>query len=55
MRTPPSPPAGNITIVLQSYGVQIDFKNVRLNLSSPGNFPEVPEGGAIWVFSLPRN
>jgi hypothetical protein len=27
----------------------------RLDLLSPGNFPEVPEGGAIWVFSLPGN
>jgi len=34
--TPPaSPPAGNITIVLTSYGPQVNFKNVRLNLSSP--------------------
>lgn len=23
-----------------------------LNRASPGNFPEVPEGGVVWVFSL---
>jgi hypothetical protein len=24
----------------------------RLNTARPGEFPEVPEGGAIWVFAL---
>jgi hypothetical protein len=24
----------------------------HLNRASPGNFPEVPEGGVIWVFAL---
>jgi hypothetical protein len=23
-----------------------------LNRISPGNFPDVPEGGAIWVFAI---
>src|SRR5207244_11481299 len=31
-----APPAGNVTIVLTSFGMQINFKNVRLNLSSVG-------------------
>lgn len=31
-----APPAGNLTIVLESYGMQVNFKNVRLNLSSVG-------------------
>src|SRR5438874_4865594 len=31
-----TPPAGNVTIVLTSFGSQINFKNVRLNLSSVG-------------------
>ena len=25
----------------------------RLNILSPGDYPEVPEGGAIWLFGLP--
>jgi hypothetical protein len=24
----------------------------RLNQLAPGDFPEVPEGGAVWVFSI---
>jgi len=24
----------------------------RLNRISPGNFPDVPEGGAVWVFAV---
>ena len=24
----------------------------RLNAASPGNFPDVPEGGVIWVFAV---
>jgi hypothetical protein len=24
----------------------------RLNAIRPGEFPEVPEGGAVWVFAL---
>jgi hypothetical protein len=24
----------------------------RLNAVRPGEFPEVPEGGAVWVFAL---
>jgi hypothetical protein len=23
-----------------------------LNRLSPGNFPDVPEGGAVWVFAV---
>jgi hypothetical protein len=25
----------------------------RLNRLRPGEFPEVPDGGSLWVFSLP--
>jgi alcohol dehydrogenase (cytochrome c) len=41
--------------VLSGWGVDSRVMQQRLNLLSPGNFPEVPEGGAIWVFSLPSN
>ena len=39
--------------VVSGWGVDSRVMQQRLNLASPGNFPEVPEGGAIWVFSLP--
>jgi hypothetical protein len=26
----------------------------RLDALKPGSFPEVPEGGAVWVFALPE-
>ena len=47
---------GKQYIAVQSgWGVDSRIMQQRLNLASPGNFPEVPEGGAIWVFSLPGN
>lgn len=45
---------GTQYVAVQSgWGVDSRIMQQRLNLNSPGNFPEVPEGGAIWVFSLP--
>ena len=41
--------------VVSGWGVDSRVMQQRLNLASPGNFPEVPEGGAIWLFSLPAN
>jgi alcohol dehydrogenase (cytochrome c) len=47
---------GKQYIAVQSgWGVDSRVMQQRLDLLSPGNFPEVPEGGAIWVFSLPGN
>jgi alcohol dehydrogenase (cytochrome c) len=41
--------------VVAGWGVDSRIMQQRLNAQSPGNFPEVPEGGAVWVFSLPGN
>ena len=44
---------GKQYIAVQSgWGVDSRAMQSRLNALSPGNFPEVPEGGAIWVFAL---
>jgi alcohol dehydrogenase (cytochrome c) len=40
--------------VVSGWGVDSRIMQQRLNAISPGNFPEVPEGGAVWVFSLPN-
>ncbi len=40
--------------VVSGWGVDSRIMQQRLNLTSPGKFPEVPEGGAIWVFALPE-
>jgi alcohol dehydrogenase (cytochrome c) len=44
---------GRQFIAVQS-GWGIDSRNVqrRLNGLFPGNYPEVPEGGAVWVFAV---
>ena len=39
--------------VVSGWGVDSRVMQQRLNLTSPGEFPEVPEGGAIWAFALP--
>jgi alcohol dehydrogenase (cytochrome c) len=45
---------GRQYIAVQSgWGVDSRIMQQRLNAQSPGNYPEVPEGGAIWVFALP--
>jgi outer membrane protein assembly factor BamB len=33
-------------------GVDARSMQARLNTVSPGNFPEVPEGGVVWVFAV---
>src|SRR4029078_7967708 len=44
---------GKQYIAVQSgWGVDARGMQTRLNAASPGNFPEVPEGGAIWVFAV---
>ena len=44
---------GKQYIAVQSgWGIDARAMQSRLNAASPGNFPEVPEGGAIWVFAV---
>jgi alcohol dehydrogenase (cytochrome c) len=44
---------GKQYIAVQSgWGIDARAMQVRLNRLSPGAFPEVPEGGAIWVFAV---
>ena len=44
---------GKQYIAVQSgWGVDARGMQTRLNSVSPGNFPEVPEGGAVWVFAV---
>jgi alcohol dehydrogenase (cytochrome c) len=38
--------------VLSGWGVDSRGMQSRLNSLMPGEFPEVPEGGSIWVFSV---
>ncbi|MGE0362933.1 MAG: PQQ-dependent dehydrogenase, methanol/ethanol family [Vicinamibacterales bacterium] len=46
---------GTQYIAVQSgWGVDARSMQARLNRLQPGKFPEVPEGGSIWVFALPR-
>ena len=46
---------GKQYIAVQSgWGIDARAMQTRLNRLMPGRFPEVPEGGAIWVFGLPR-
>ena len=39
--------------VASGWGVDARAMQARLNRLQPGKYPEVPEGGAIWVFALP--
>jgi alcohol dehydrogenase (cytochrome c) len=44
---------GRQYIAVQSgWGVDARVMQSALNAASPGNFPDVPEGGAIWVFGV---
>lgn len=44
---------GKQYIAVQSgWGVDSRGMQARLNLISPGEYPEVPEGGAVWVFAV---
>jgi alcohol dehydrogenase (cytochrome c) len=38
--------------VLSGWGVDARAMQARLNRLMPGNYPEVPEGGAVWVFAI---
>ncbi len=38
--------------VLSGWGVDARAMQTRLNRLMPGNYPEVPEGGAVWVFAV---
>jgi alcohol dehydrogenase (cytochrome c) len=38
--------------VLSGWGVDSVGMQARLNQLLPGEFPEVPQGGAVWVFSI---
>jgi len=40
--------------VLSGWGQDAKLMQTRIDAVSPGNFPEVPEGGVIWVFALNR-
>lgn len=39
--------------VMSGWGGDAPGVQARLNGLRPGEFPEVPDGGAIWVFALP--
>jgi alcohol dehydrogenase (cytochrome c) len=39
--------------VQAGWGVDSRSMQARLNTIFPGKYPEVPEGGAVWVFALP--
>jgi len=44
---------GTQYIAVQSgWGVDARAMQARLNRLQPGDFPDVPEGGAIWVFAV---
>jgi alcohol dehydrogenase (cytochrome c) len=44
---------GTQYIAVQSgWGVDARGVNNRLNGFYPGEFPEVPDGGAVWVFAV---
>ena len=46
---------GRQYIAVQSgFGIDSRAMQARLNRLFPGEYPEVPEGGAIWVFALRR-
>ena len=38
--------------VQAGWGVDSRAMQSRLNSIVPGKYPEVPEGGAIWVFAV---
>ena len=38
--------------VVSGWGQDARSMQSRINAASPGNFPEVPEGGVIWVFAV---
>jgi alcohol dehydrogenase (cytochrome c) len=45
---------GKQYVAVQSgWGIDSRLIQNRLNVLTKGAYPEVPEGGAIWVFALP--
>ena len=45
---------GRQYVAVQSgWGVDSRGMQARLNRLFPGEYPEVPEGGVVWVFALP--
>jgi hypothetical protein len=38
--------------VQSGWGIDARSMQARLNRLLPGEYPEVPEGGAIWVFGV---
>ena len=40
--------------VVSGWGQDAKLMQTRIDAVSPGNFPEVPEGGVIWVFAVNR-
>jgi alcohol dehydrogenase (cytochrome c) len=47
---------GRQYIAVQSgFGIDSRSMQARLNRLFPGEFPEVPEGGAVWVFALEQD
>jgi len=44
---------GKQFIAVQSgWGVDSARMQSRLNLLFPGKYPDVPQGGAVWVFAV---
>jgi alcohol dehydrogenase (cytochrome c) len=44
---------GKQYVAVQSgWGIDARGMQARLNRTFPGKFPEVPEGGTIWVFAV---
>jgi alcohol dehydrogenase (cytochrome c) len=44
---------GKQYIAVQSgWGIDARVMQARLNRIKPGSFPDVPEGGAVWVFAV---
>jgi len=38
--------------VQSGWGIDARAMQASLNRQSPGGFPDVPEGGAVWVFAI---
>ena len=44
---------GRQYVAVQSgFGIDARAIQARLNRLNPGEYPEVPEGGSVWVFAL---
>jgi alcohol dehydrogenase (cytochrome c) len=38
--------------VQSGWGVDSRSMQARLNATFPGKYPEVPEGGSVWLFAI---